>query len=213
MKYTHIIWDFNGTLFDDVLAGIEAVNEMLSKRGCKTIPGKDEYREVFRFPIIDYYRALGFDFDAEPYEKLAPEWVALYNEKSKSSRLQPGALDALRYFEQIGVCQTLLSATEEQMLRAQIRELGIDTYFFEVLGLNNIHAYSKKEIAISWRQKNPDAVPIVIGDTTHDAEVAAAMGAECVLVSNGHQSEQTLLRSGAFVVDDILSAVELITKK
>lgn len=213
MRYTHIIWDFNGTLFDDVLAGIESVNDMLSRRGYKTLSGKEEYREVFRFPIIEYYRSLGFDFDKEPYEVLALEWVALYNESSKRSRLQEGAAEALMRFFKKGISQILLSATELEMLKGQISELGIDGYFSEVMGLENIHAYSKKELAMRWREKNPDARPIIIGDTTHDAEVARAIGADCVLVCNGHQSEQRLRRCGFAVRDDLRAAVRYIEKK
>ncbi len=213
MRYTHIIWDFNGTLFDDVSAGIESVNDMLSRRGCKTISGKAEYRELFRFPIIDYYRSLGFDFEKEPYEVLAPEWVALYNEASRHSQLQLGAEEALSLFAEKGIEQILLSATELEMLTRQIKELGIYGYFSDVFGLDNIHAYSKEALALNWREKNPDAVPVVIGDTLHDADVARAMGADCVLVSQGHQSEQTLRRSGFEVFDDLSSAVEFIIKK
>ena len=63
MRYTHIIWDFNGTLFDDVEAGINSVNDMLSERGLKTLEDKEDYRKVFKFPIIEYYKDLGFDFE------------------------------------------------------------------------------------------------------------------------------------------------------
>ncbi len=150
---------------------------------------------------------MGFDFEIEPYEKLAPEWVELYNEKSKISRLQAGAPEALRLFEKKGITQILLSATELEMLRGQIDELGIAPYFSEVMGLGNIHAYSKRELAMRWRERNPDAVPIVIGDTTHDAEVATAIGADCVLVSNGHQSAGTLRGTGFEVFADLSSAV------
>ncbi|MBO5415838.1 MAG: HAD family hydrolase [Clostridia bacterium] len=212
MIYTHIIWDFNGTLFDDVAAGIEAVNDMLARRGYKTLSGKEEYREVFRFPIIDYYRALGFDFEREPYEVLAPEWVELYNRASESSTLSAGALEALDIFREWGIPQVLLSATERQMLVGQIRGLGIEEYFCEVLGLGNIHAYSKKDLAVLWKQRNPQSVPIIIGDTEHDAEVARAIGCDCVLVRGGHQSEKTLLRCGFTVCDDLRAAVRYIEK-
>ncbi|MBQ7384698.1 MAG: HAD family hydrolase [Clostridia bacterium] len=212
MKYTHIIWDFNGTLFDDVEAGIEAVNDMLSRRGYKTLSGKEEYREVFKFPIIDYYRDLGFEFDKEPYDVLAPEWVELYNRSSERSTLQPWALEALEYFAERGIPQILLSATELQMLKGQIKGLGIEKYFREVSGLETIHAYSKKDLAIIWKKSHPDAVPVIIGDTEHDAEVARAIGCDCVLLRNGHQSEARLSRCGFPVCDDIRAAVSYIEK-
>lgn len=186
MRYTHIIWDFNGTLFDDVEAGIKSVNEMLSARGIKTLDSKEEYRKVFKFPIIDYYRDLGFDFEKEPYEVLAPIWVDLYNRYSKESRLQKEALNALEYFKSLEIPQVLLSATELNMLKAQTDELRISGYFEEILGLENIHAYSKEEIAKRWKEANPTAKPLVIGDTEHDAAVAKAIGADCFLVCDGH---------------------------
>ena len=68
MKYTHIIWDFNGTILDDVSIGIESVNIMLSRRKMKTIDSVEEYREIFGFPIKEYYKRCGFDFEAEDYE-------------------------------------------------------------------------------------------------------------------------------------------------
>ena len=78
MKYTDIVWDFNGTLLDDIRAGIDAVNEMLARRDLATIQSVEQYRELFCFPIIDYYAKLGFDFEKEDYYSvLAPEWVAL----------------------------------------------------------------------------------------------------------------------------------------
>ena len=196
MKYTHIIWDFNGTLFADMDAGILSVNTMLSERSLPTIESMEQYREVFKFPIIEYYRDLGFDFDAEPYEVLAPIWVELYNENSKRSTLQKDALQALEHFKALGIPQILLSATELSMLKEQIAGLKIGSYFSEVMGLSNIHAYSKKALAIAWKERNPHAVPLFIGDTEHDAEVANAVGADCILVANGHKDEKQLKTLG-----------------
>ena len=62
MKYSHIIWDFNGTILNDVNTGIMSVNALLRDRGLKTLDSVDDYHKVFGFPIIDYYKRLGFDF-------------------------------------------------------------------------------------------------------------------------------------------------------
>lgn len=203
MKYTHIIWDFNGTLFDDIEAGISSVNTMLDERGLAKLSGVEEYRKVFKFPIIEYYRDLGFDFDKEPYEKLAPIWVDLYNANSKYSTLQSGAVESLERCRMLGLSQVLLSATERNMLIGQIKALNIYGYFDEIMGLDDIHAYSKRELAIQWWERNSDAIPLFIGDTEHDADVARAIGADCVLVSNGHQSSERLLKLGCDVFDDL----------
>jgi len=212
MKYTHIIWDFNGTLFADVDAGIESVNTMLRERSLPEIGSVDAYREIFRFPVIDYYRDLGFDFDAEPFDVLAPIWIDLYNKNSADAPLQEGSIEALEAFREMGVSQLLLSATEINMLKGQLETLGITEYFDAIMGLDNIHAHSKKAIALDWMEKNPSARPLFIGDSLHDAEVASAVGGDCALVANGHQSSQRLRESGFPVFSSLPDLLENLKK-
>lgn len=207
MRYTHIIWDFNGTLFDDVDACIASVNTMLSERGLATIDSGDDYRKIFKFPIIEYYRSLGFDFEKEPYEVLAPIWVELYNKFSLGSGLARDAKNALEYFKNIGLPQVIISATEKNMLKSQLNTLGIDGYFESVMGREDIHAHSKKELAIAWKEEHKDSNPLVIGDTEHDAEMANAIGADCFLVCNGHQQRETLEKcEGCVICVDLFHA-------
>ena len=196
-KYTHIVWDFNGTVLDDVALGIRCVNEMLEKRGLVPIPDAAAYREIFQFPIIAYYRSLGFDFEKEDYYTvLAPDWVAHYLAGEGQCPMMPGVRETLEKIRQAGIVQVMISATEVNQLLNQLNRLGIRDYFEEILGLDNIHAGSKREVARDWAGRHPDAVPLFVGDTVHDAEVAEAVGADCVLYTGGHQSEKRLSRLG-----------------
>ena len=77
-NYTHIAWDFNGTILNDLDASLSAANALLAQYSLPTLPDLNAYREVFGFPVINYYRRIGFDFDRIPYSVLAPEWVAYY---------------------------------------------------------------------------------------------------------------------------------------
>ena len=192
MKYTYCIWDFNGTIFDDVGASISAVNTLLAERGLKTLDSKDKYQEVFDFPIIDYYRRIGFDFDKEPYEVIAPLWVDLYLENSKKSGLFEDVVPTLNFFEARGIKQSVLSASEKNMLTGQLRELGIYDRFEEIMGIDNIYAESKIALAKDWKQRHEGERALFIGDTTHDYETAEVLGADCYLISAGHQPEYKL---------------------
>lgn len=212
MKYTHIVWDFNGTLLNDISAGIDAVNVMLEKRGLDTIGSVDAYRELFCFPIIEYYAKLGFDFEKEDYYTvLAPEWVEMYLENYKSSPLTEHAVQTLQTLGEMGYVQILLSATELQMLKNQLKGLGLEQYFGEVCGLDNIHAGSKLDTAVAWRAQHPDAVALFVGDTVHDFEVASAVGADCVLYSRGHQSRKQLSSCGCRMIDDLSELIDLLS--
>jgi phosphoglycolate phosphatase len=192
MNYTYCIWDFNGTIFDDVDASIKAVNTLLSSRGLPVLESKEKYHEVFDFPIIDYYRRVGFDFDKEPYEVIAPIWVEFYLEYSKKSGLFSDVVPTIDFLADKGIKQSVLSASEKNMLERQLRELGIHDRFEDIMGIDNIYAESKLSLARKWREEHEGEKVMFIGDTVHDHETAKLLGADCYLISAGHQPEYKL---------------------
>lgn len=208
MRYTCVIWDFNGTIFDDMNAGIVSVNKMLSERGLDIIESVEQYRKIFDFPIKEYYRGLGFDFDSEPYEVLAPIWVDLYNENAKNAGLCPSVAETMKTLRDMNIRQVIISACEINMLEYYLEKLGVREYLDEVVGLDNIHAGGKIERGLEWKMRNPDEVAIMIGDTTHDAETAKALGADCLLYAKGHQSRERLAVCGCPMVDDIAELID-----
>ena len=192
-KYTHVVWDFNGTVLNDVQLGIDCVNQMLEKRGLPIIPDENAYRHVFGFPIDQYYLRLGFDFEKEDYDTvLAPEWVALYLAGEAGCPVNDGVRETLIAIRDRGVSQIMLSASNLQQLEGQLSRLGLKDAFDEILGLDNIHARSKALLAIEWKTRHPDARPLFVGDTEHDADVAEAIGADCILYLGGHQPMEIL---------------------
>ena len=79
LKYSHVIWDWNGTLLDDLYWCFETINKLLKKRDLKQLQDITDYHRVFCFPIIEYYKNVGFDFDIEPFEVLAEEYMMFYH--------------------------------------------------------------------------------------------------------------------------------------
>lgn len=203
-RYTHLIWDFNGTVLDDVQLGIDCVNPMLAKRGLPTIPDVATYRTLFGFPIDDYYRRLGFDFEKEDYDTvLAPEWIERYLAGEAACPLNPGVRETIDAVARLGIPQIMLSASRLEQLQGQLAHLGLSHAFVEVLALDNIHARSKKHLAVGWKTLHPEARPLFIGDTEHDAAVADAIEADCVLFLGGHQSRDTLQACGKPLIERI----------
>lgn len=208
MKYTHIIWDFNGTVLDDLAPCIEVLNIMLKRR---SLPLCDEkrYKEIFGFPIKSYYKTAGFDFDKEDFSVLADEWAELYREKTADCVLCDGVKEALDFFADRQIPQIILSATERTLLTEQLRSLGISDYFEETLALDNLYAFSKVELGKAWVKRVLPKKALFLGDTLHDCETATAMGVDCALIATGHQSRKRLLSAGVPVYGNI---AELIGK-
>ena len=210
-KYSHIIWDWNGTLLDDVHWCTQQVNRMLVKRKLKPFAHVQDYRRVFGFPIIDYYRRAGFDFAKEPFEAISAEYLSLYHaNKTGRCGLHPNAEQVLQQISQQGISQVILSASEQERLLSQLGEFDIEKHFEKVLGLPNTHARSKVNIGLDYIKDNRVTAALLVGDTSHDYEVAAALGADCLLVANGHQTKETLAACGVPVLDNLVQVLEYV---
>lgn len=211
MEYTNVIWDFNGTVLDDLRPCIDVLNVLLERRSLEHC-GEDRYKDIFGFPIKSYYEAAGFDFTREDYGRLADEWAELYREASRNSALCPGVREALEFFKSKGVRQIILSATEKEMLDGQLRALGVEGYFDETLALSNLYAFSKVELGKAWVRRARPKKALFIGDTLHDYETARAMGVDCVLITSGHQSKERLLKAGVPVFDNVTELVKALSE-
>lgn len=202
-KYSHIIWDFNGTILNDVEVGIKSANILLGRRNLPLLKSREQYQSVFGFPIIDYYKRLGFDFNKESFDDLAVEWVDIYMSLEKHATVFNGVKEKLLEFKNSGYHQIILSATELNMLKGQLDRLEIGDYFENILGLDNIHAFSKVEIGKEWIKKEKPHKAVFIGDTVHDSETANAMGVDCILIASGHQPYETLKQCNVPVLKTI----------
>ncbi len=202
MKY--IIFDFNGTILDDVDVCVKAENHTIEHFGLERGPlSKEEYLRIFTFPVKKYYENVGFDWNRNPYSEVGAYWFDWYRALRDEYKVFDGVREVLEECHEKGYCNILLSASSLVELKKQLEELEIADLFDEVLGIDNIYAGSKVDIALDWIKDKDPKDCLMIGDTLHDLETAKAMGVECVLVSKGHQTKDILLSEHDKVVDDI----------
>ena len=202
MKYSYIIWDWNGTLLDDVETNLRTANRMLARRNLPVIGNTDRYREMFSFPVIDFYRKAGFDLTEEEFRSAAEEYVETYREYSSASRLFPDAAATLEAFGKAGLCQVILSATEQTRLREEVASYGVAPCFAEILGVGDNLGTSKADRARAFT-KTLGGRALFIGDTAHDAAVAKECSCDCVLVSRGHMDKSRLEETGCEVFENL----------
>ena len=212
MRPELILWDWNGTLLDDVELCVDALNRLLAEYGYPQRYNREQYRAVFGFPIEDYYTRAGFDFTKHSFAELAEKYMEDYVPASAACLLMDGAIDALEAFRAAGLRQVILSASKLDTLQQQAEDRGVTQYFERLLGLGDIYAKSKVEIGLAYLKENgfDPARAVMIGDSVHDFEVAQALGVRCVLQSGGHQPPEKLRETGAPVVAGLREAAELI---
>jgi len=198
----HIIWDWNGTMLDDRWLTIAAMNIVLARRNMAELT-EDRYLQLFTFPVIEYYRRLGFDFDKEPFSVSGSEFINEYNARAFEPQLHDGIIDLIAELNENGVSHSILSASSQKILNKLAKHHNINHYFIAVLGQDNHYAYGKIETGKMWINKLGIAPKntLFIGDTEHDLEVANAIGSHCALLSWGHSSTERLENRGINVFD------------
>ena len=200
----HIIWDWNGTLLDDLSYTLECVNQMLARRSLRQLE-LEEFRERFSFPVEAFYRQVGFDVDRETFGALSHEWGSLYEENKHICRLHNQVPETLQTLTELKLGQSILSAYPQTQLHETVSHYGLKPYFTHVVGHENFQAPGKIPQA-RWLQQQlgvPAQKLGLIGDTVHDAEVAEALGMRCILVSSGYNSAARLLGTGHAVLESL----------
>lgn len=214
----HVVWDWNGTLLDDVPLLVASANAALAAAGGRPIT-LAEYRATFTRPIQRFYEVL---LDRSITEQ---EWQAIddafhetYDRLVPSVALAPDAHEALDAVGKHGRTQSLLSMLRHDHLEPSVRALGLDRYFLRVDGLRGEGGGNKAPHlaahleAVAAAATNGALRPhevLVVGDTVDDAHAARAVGAQCVLYAGGEHLPARLAEEGYPVARSLVEALEL----
>jgi len=196
-----ILWDWNGTLLNDTHICIDAINILLRERTKEEID-EEIYRDIFTFPVRDYYVKAGFDFNQEPFEKPAIEFIEYYEELVKQADLFDDARETLEKFRDKGFNQLILSAMQHDSLNKMVSDHGIDHFFSKISGIEDHYAAGKADNGrklIAGLDGDAGEI-IMLGDTIHDHEVAEELDVRVILIARGHQSEARLKKTARTVV-------------
>lgn len=212
MQTSLILWDWNGTLLNDVQLGLDSLNRNLARFGYPQQYDLQTYRQIFGFPIQDYYIRAGFDFSRHPFPVLAEAYMQDYLPACEACGLYADAETALQKMQALGIRQSILSACPRTELEAQVTCRGIRPCFDQLLGLEDIYARSKLEIGLAYLSKSgfDPAQVVCVGDSIHDYEVSRALGTRCVLFGGGHQARERLEATGAAVIDRLTDLPEML---
>ena len=141
-----ILWDWNGTLLSDVPLVVKINNEVFARHGYR-LTSEEEYRQIFRFPVKDYYTDIGVT--DEDFPLVAKEWNEGYVANFHLAQLHQTAAEAVHRFHDAGFHQAIISASQVDQLRAQVVKFPeLDGMFDDILGW----ATSTRCRRCSWRR-------------------------------------------------------------
>jgi phosphoglycolate phosphatase-like HAD superfamily hydrolase len=208
----HLVWDWNGTLLDDLALVVEATNAALATIGGPVVSA-DEHRRDFRRPVLDYYsHVLGRPITVDEFALLDAAFHTAYRAGVGTCALTTDALDALGKWSGT---QSLLSMLFHDDLLREIERHGLAPRLSRVDGLRGTIGGHRKA---AYLEAHLDALGVVgeqavlIGDSVDDAEAAAAVGARCVLYAGGFTASALLHATGVPVATTLVEAVTLASR-
>jgi phosphoglycolate phosphatase-like HAD superfamily hydrolase len=209
----HVVWDWNGTLFDDQVAVVAAVNDALGRLGLPPIDA-DGYRTHFTRPVERFYEQVaGRAISAEEWQLLDQGYHDSYLAQVERLALAADAGAALAAAEAAGLTQSLLSMWRHDDLVRLVERLGIGHFFLRVDGLHRSDGGGKAQHLVEHLAAlglDPEAV-VMVGDSLDDLAAARAVGAGCVLYDGGSHHREALEATGMPVVDTLTAALAALT--
>lgn len=212
----HIVWDWNGTLFDDVPLVVEAVNACLASRGAARIDAA-AYRREFVRPLTAFYeKLLAAPVDDLLIAELDGVFQDAYWDGFDTAGLTGDARAAIELVARSGATQSIASMLWHDMLVPTVTGFGLDEFMLALDGNRGAAGETKEQHMIRHVARLCEMYPgmspqrmTVIGDVVDDAMAAAAAGLRCVLYDGGSQTRAALESTGSPVAETLVEAVEM----
>ncbi|MEE0859419.1 MAG: HAD family hydrolase [Acutalibacteraceae bacterium] len=209
-KYKCVVWDWNGTIIDDIQASLLSVNDMLIKRNLPVI-NLQQYHSYLDTPIYKFYEHI-FDLDKIPFDIIQKEFNEGYNKHISSNPLNDGVVEIMELLEKNNVKQVVVSSSHQDIVESGAKRFDVSKFLECISGSYDNFVGSKVERAINVISKitKDYSQVVVIGDTLHDCQLANEIGADCILLSTGHQSKDDLLTTGKPVINSLKELIKYL---
>jgi phosphoglycolate phosphatase-like HAD superfamily hydrolase len=186
----HIIWDWNGTIFGDSGALIDATIDTFAAAGLKPITRADYQRHHMQ-PITEFYNRLsGRQLTDEEQTRLDSGFHAAYARHREWVTLTADAVEALTLWSNAGKRQSLLSMYPHDRLMPLVTGAGIAGFFTRIDGTDGVEI-RRKAPHLARHLRQLDVAPqrvLVIGDSVDDVVAAGECGVHCVVYHAGEDA-------------------------
>ncbi|MFJ4967017.1 HAD family hydrolase [Streptomyces sp. NPDC088729] len=209
----HIVWDWNGTLLDDLDHMVNAVNRCREAIGEPRVDAAT-YRQEHCLPIRLFHDRLC----GRPVTDSEWDTVQRTFAEQMATRLPPmrtGVAALLFRIAEQGHTQSLLSLTADTQLRREVAQAHLDIFFRRIDG--RYEPSTPKSEALRSHLAALGELDrrrvVLIGDTTDDAEAARTCGVRAVLHTGGFEPLEKLRTAGVPVVDSLRAAAQLAVEQ
>ncbi|MER7082321.1 Phosphoglycolate phosphatase, HAD superfamily [Saccharopolyspora kobensis] len=211
VRTAHVVWDWNGTLFDDADALIQSTIEAFEVIGAPPVT-VEQYREQHTQPIDVFYdRLFGAPVPPDVRSALHAAFHEAYSRRRPSLSLAVDAREVLGAIAARGLSQSLLSMHPHDRLTTLVDRFGITAHFARIDGQRGPdRGFKRAHLAEHLAELGLTAGDaLLIGDSVDDAVAAKALGMRCVLYASGLHATEVLAEQGVPVVTSLREAIRL----
>ncbi|BCJ43066.1 phosphatase [Actinoplanes ianthinogenes] len=209
MTAKHLVWDWNGTLLDDLHLVVSSTNAAFAAVGGRDV-GADEHRRMFRRPVAEFYaEMLGRAVSAEEFGRLDRIFHDAYRLGLTDITLAHDAMTAIKTWPGT---QSLLSMWFHSELVPAVENYGLAGIFARIDGLRTEVGGDLKAAHLARHLEGLGVAGgdvVLIGDSLDDGAAADAVGAASVLYTGGFTDPVRLRESGRPVADSLVEAVKM----
>ncbi len=205
MKYTHILFDLDGTITEPFEGISKSICYALGKFGIE-VHDKNDLRSFIGPPLFDSFRnSYGMSHED------ANRAVDYYREYYLSGGIYEcgiyGGIEELLRKLSEKPCKVILATSKpESMARMILEHFGLSKYFDHICGASLDESRCKKADVIAYALKSAEISDksscIMIGDTKFDIEGAAKNGLSAIGVTFGYGKREELENAGSILIFD-----------
>jgi phosphoglycolate phosphatase-like HAD superfamily hydrolase len=210
----HVVWDWNGTLVEDLPIVVESVNAALDAIGEVPIT-EDDYRAYFTRPVGQFYeRLLERSISADEWDTLDRVFHNQYRDALDRVPLTIDAMEAIDAVGARGWSQSILSMWwEDELLDVVARHGLVDRMALVQGNVNDPGGEKASHLLRHVSTLGFDVGSIVmIGDSIDDAVAAGVVGTACVLYDGGSHHLDDLEDVGVPVSESLVGAVRIASQ-
>ena len=184
--FRNLIFDWSGTLVDDLGPVIEATNFVLGKYGIGPMD-REEFRRKFRLPYREFYEEM---LPGVELEELEAHFRPAFDSAVSTVFVLPHAREKLDWCRQLGIRTFVLSSMDATAFARQLGEFGLKGHF-EATYAGVLDKRQLIHRILETHGLLPEETAFV-GDMTHDVETARHAGIASIAVLTGYNHPEVL---------------------
>lgn len=206
--FKNLIFDWSGTLVDDMGPVIEATNAVLGKYGIAPYD-REGFRRSFRLPYREFYAEVLPDISLEELEQ---HFRPAFDSAKSLVTVLPHAREKLEWAKSRGLRMFVLTSMDAIAFARQLNEFRMQDFFEETYA----GVLDKRELIdhiIETHRLSKDETAFV-GDMTHDIETARHGGISSIAVLTGYHHAEVLAEARPDItVPDLGVLVKMFDKR